>query len=92
MVVISLRDPGAREDITDPFYLRCLLELYCRNPPDWHSLLYAIEGLVPIPFVDHMGRRLTLAECQRATFWFLYFVSVVPNIRTLFIQHIGRVM
>jgi hypothetical protein len=71
MVVISLRDPGAREDITDPFYLRCLLELYCRNPQDWDSLLYAIEGLVPIPFVDHLGRRLTLAECQRATFWFL---------------------
>jgi hypothetical protein len=71
MVVISLRDPGAREDITDPFYLRCILELYCRNPQDWDSLLYAIDELVPIPFVDHLGRRLTLAECQRATFWFL---------------------
>jgi hypothetical protein len=71
MVVISLRDPGAREDITHPFYLRCMLELYCRNPRDWHSLLYAIEGLVPIPFADHLGRRSTVTKCQRATFWFL---------------------
>jgi hypothetical protein len=70
MVIITVPHIEYSSEVTDPFYLRCQVDLYCRELSVLENLSQAIGGYIELPYIPHLGRTLTQEECWVAHRWF----------------------
>jgi hypothetical protein len=55
MVIIIVPHIEYSSEVTDPFYLRCQVDLYCRELSVLENLSQAIGGYIELPYIPHFG-------------------------------------
>jgi hypothetical protein len=89
MVIITVPHLEYSSEVTDPFYLRCQVDLYCREQDVLENLSQAIGGYIELPYIPHLGRILTQEECWLAHMWFSLTSSLVRGWWSLVFSHRG---